>query len=184
VGTRRTFLVDLVVRVDHTFVPFDDARAAFDLLADDLGLPVLWPFGSYGLLKTEAIILDNTCREALRSLLGAVPPGATVDEGTRAGASDWACSAGGPAADETIAELDRRGVEDSAPHPGPDLEEPMGAKVLLPELSSYRPYHADPPVSRSASANEGFPIGAARTAGLRWRRRRGRPGVVEWRSSS
>ena len=38
----------LVEGVDHVYVPMIDAAASFAVLSDGWGLPVLWPFTSFG----------------------------------------------------------------------------------------------------------------------------------------
>src|SRR5215204_4362476 len=129
----------VVEAVDHAYVPFADAQAAFDFLTSDCGLPVRWPFGLYGPLTTGAVALGNTYLETLQSLsagdnalapssMSAVVPARISGIGLRPG----------PDVGETLAELDRRGIQHSPPHPVGDPDEPMAANILLPELSSER----------------------------------------------
>ena len=38
----------VIAKLHHVYVPFDDAQAAFNVFSGELGLPVMWPFDSYG----------------------------------------------------------------------------------------------------------------------------------------
>jgi hypothetical protein len=129
----------VVEAVDHAFVPFEDAHAAFDVLTRDGGLPVRVPFGPHGPLTTGAVVFGNTFLETLQSLspadnalappsMSAVVPARVSGIGLRPG----------PDLHATVAELDRRGIQHTPPHAGPEPDEPMYANILLPELSSER----------------------------------------------
>lgn len=49
----------LVDGVDHVYVPMEDASAAFAVLADQLELPVLWPFASFGVFSSGGVSVGS-----------------------------------------------------------------------------------------------------------------------------
>ena len=152
----------VVAKLDHVYVPFDDARAAFDVFSGELRLPVMWPFDSYGVLTSGTVVLGNLHLETLQSLRPSVhplaPPSMTAVVPARVSGLAFEPA---PDIDTILAELDRRGVTHTAPHPGPQPEEPMFANILLPELSSDRLlvwlYHSYPAAAEQHLHASGIP---------------------------
>ena len=101
----------VVARLDHVYVPFDDARAAFDVFSGELGLPVMWPFDSYGVVTSGTVVLGNLHLETLQSLPPSAhplaPPSMTAVVPARVSGLAFE-----PAldVDAVLAELDRRGA--------------------------------------------------------------------------
>ena len=67
----------LVDGVDHVYVPMADASAAFAVLADQLALPVLWPFTSFGTFSSGGVSVGSIKLEVIE-------PGATAPWSTAA----------------------------------------------------------------------------------------------------
>ncbi|HEX6325321.1 MAG TPA: hypothetical protein VFZ72_02020 [Jiangellaceae bacterium] len=55
----RGFTGSLVDGVDHVYVPMADAKAAFAVLAEQLQLPVLWPFMSFGEFSSGGVSVGS-----------------------------------------------------------------------------------------------------------------------------
>jgi hypothetical protein len=55
----------VVEGIDHVYVPMTDATAAFAALTEDLGLPVLWPFTSFGSFSSGGVSLGNIKLEVI-----------------------------------------------------------------------------------------------------------------------
>ena len=49
----------LVDGVDHIFIPVADASAAFVVLTEELELPVLWPFASFGTFSSGGVSVGS-----------------------------------------------------------------------------------------------------------------------------
>ena len=92
--------------------------AAFDFLTSGCDLPVRWQFGTHGMLTTGAVVLGNTYLETLQSLSptdnALAPPSMSAVECRRASRAS-ATTGTGPG--QTLAELDRRGIQHTPPHP-------------------------------------------------------------------
>lgn len=55
----------LVDGVDHVYVPMPDASAAFAVLAEQLELPVLWPFTSFGAFSSGGVSVGSIKLEVI-----------------------------------------------------------------------------------------------------------------------
>ena len=55
----------LVEGVDHVYVPMVGAEEAFEVLSADLGLPVLWPFTSFGAFASGGLSVGSTKLEVI-----------------------------------------------------------------------------------------------------------------------
>ena len=55
----------LVDGVNHVFVPMADASAAFAVLTDQLVLPALWPFTSFGVFSSGGVSVGSTKLEII-----------------------------------------------------------------------------------------------------------------------
>ncbi|MGB8378762.1 MAG: hypothetical protein WCE70_09920 [Rhodanobacteraceae bacterium] len=97
----------LVVTVDHFFAATTDPERLFRIFRDTFGLPVAWPFRSYGSFASGGLSVGNT---ALEFATGEVAKGEVLK-------TEWKMLAFEPAGDtETAtAELARRGVAYSKP---------------------------------------------------------------------
>jgi hypothetical protein len=49
----------LVDGVDHVYVPMADAKAAFAVVAEQLQLPALWPFTSFGEFSSGGVSVGS-----------------------------------------------------------------------------------------------------------------------------
>lgn len=124
----------LVDGVDHVYIPSADARAAFAVLTDELGLPVMWPFTSFGdfasggvsvgSIKVEVIEANTTAPWCLAhdppQIQGiAFRPSTTID-------------------DAYLAEVDGRSIPRTPPQRYPDPEAPRWTNVYFRDLISDR----------------------------------------------
>lgn len=90
----------LVDGIDHVYIPMSDARAAFEVLTEELLLPVMWPYTSFGdfssggvsvgSIKLEVIEANATapwCRAQRPAQIQGIAfrPAATVDDAYLAG---------------------------------------------------------------------------------------------------
>jgi hypothetical protein len=57
----------LVDGVDHVYIPMADAAGAFHALSELLGLPVMWPFGSFGDFSSGGVSLGSIKLEILEA---------------------------------------------------------------------------------------------------------------------
>jgi hypothetical protein len=57
----------LVDGVDHVYVPMTDASDGFDVLTERLGLPVLWPFTSFGNFSSGGVSVGSIKLEVLET---------------------------------------------------------------------------------------------------------------------
>jgi hypothetical protein len=60
-------MLPLVDGVDHVYVPMPEADAAFDVLATELELPVLWPFTSFGMFSSGGVSVGSIKLEIIEA---------------------------------------------------------------------------------------------------------------------
>lgn len=102
----------LVRKLDHVYAVLDDAEAAHRFLVDRLGLPIAWPFSSYGTFASGGVGLGNLNLEFVSA-----GPG---EESQHPARLTGVALEPAVAADEAfLAELDRRGIEHSPLMPTP-----------------------------------------------------------------
>jgi hypothetical protein len=98
----------LVTKVEHFYLVSDEAEKLYDFFRDELQLPVVWPYNSYGDFASGGLTLGNVAMEFV------------TEKGDRAGAAgtEFKGIAFEPAgdADAAVAELKRRKI----PHGEPD----------------------------------------------------------------
>lgn len=68
----------LVDGVDHVYVPMADASAAFAVLAEQLRLPVLWPFTSFGVFSSGGVSVGSIKLEIIEA--NSTAPWSTAQE--------------------------------------------------------------------------------------------------------
>lgn len=97
----------LLVTVDHFFAVSSDPESLFRVFRDGFGLPVAWPFQSYGGFASGGLSVGNT---VLEFATWEVPKGEALK-------TEWKMLAFEPAGDTeaATAELRRRGVAHSEP---------------------------------------------------------------------
>jgi len=124
----------LVHGVDHVYVPLNDAETAYGVLTETLGLPIAWPYVTYGDFVTGGVNLGNLNLEVLRH----------SDAGPRFMAHPPARVQGialhPVATSRLLAELDHRGIAHSPPELFPTGASPdrgaMWTHVTLDRLSN------------------------------------------------
>ena len=57
----------LVDGVDHVYVPMTDASAAFAVLTEQLRLPVMWPFTSFGGFSSGGVSVGSIKLEVIET---------------------------------------------------------------------------------------------------------------------
>jgi hypothetical protein len=117
---------ELVVGVDHVFVPLADAERAFRFLSADIGLPVAWPYSSYGMFASGAVSLGNANLELLRS--GDAAPWFRGEQPARV--QGIAFEPVGRADEAFLAALDARGIRHTPAMPF-EGDGPERARVVL-----------------------------------------------------
>jgi hypothetical protein len=60
-------MISLVDGVDHVYVPMPDAEAAFEVLAMELELPILWPFTSFGTFSSGGVSVGSIKLEIIEA---------------------------------------------------------------------------------------------------------------------
>jgi hypothetical protein len=97
----------LLVTVDHFFAVSSDPKSLFQVFRDTFGLPVAWPFQSYGGFASGGLSVGNA---VLEFATWEVPKGETLK-------TEWKMLAFEPAGDTeaATAELRRRGIVHSEP---------------------------------------------------------------------
>jgi hypothetical protein len=101
----------LVDGVDHVYVPMADASAAFAVLAEQLELPVLWPFTSFGVFSSGGVSVGSIKLEIIES-------NSTAPWSTASGQPRIQGIAFRPASrvdDSYLAEVDARSIARTAP---------------------------------------------------------------------
>lgn len=101
----------LVEGIDHVYVPMTDATAAFAVLTEDLGLPVLWPFTSFGSFSSGGVSVGSIKLEVIDDNPDA--PWSRAHQPPRI--QGIALRPEGPVDEGYLAELEARGLPHSAP---------------------------------------------------------------------
>lgn len=101
----------LVDGVDHVYVPMADASAAFGILAEQLGLPVLWPLTSFGSFSSGGVSVGSIKLEIIET--NAVTPWSTAQEPPQIQGIAFRPSR--PVDDVYLAEVDARSIPRTAP---------------------------------------------------------------------
>ena len=101
----------LVEGVDHVYVPMIDAAAAFAVLSDGLGLPVLWPFTPFGSFSSGGVSVGSIKLEILEA--NPVTPWSAAQSPPEIQAIAFRPSRAVDGA--FLAEVDGRGIARSAP---------------------------------------------------------------------
>lgn len=71
-------MVSLVDGVDHVYVPMTDAKDAFAVLTEDVGLPALWPFTSFGTFSSGGVSVGSIKLEVIEA--NATTPWSTAQQ--------------------------------------------------------------------------------------------------------
>lgn len=122
----------LVEGIDHVFVPMVGAAEAFGLLVDDLALPVLWPFRSFGGFASGGVSVGSIKLELLEAT--ATAPFSTAHDPPEIQGIAFRPSASLDRA--YLAELDARSISRSEPAPFVVDGELRWTNVYLPGLIS------------------------------------------------
>ena len=122
----------LVEGIDHVFVPMVGAAQAFEVLVDDLALPVLWPFRSFGGFASGGVSVGSIKLELLEATSTA--PFSTAHDPPEVQGIAFRPSASIDRA--YLAELDARSISHSQPAPFVVDGELRWTNVYLPELIS------------------------------------------------
>ncbi|QNN53530.1 hypothetical protein [Nocardioides mesophilus] len=101
----------LVEGVDHVYVPMAEASAGFDVLVEQLGLPVLWPFTSFGTFSSGGVSLGSIKLEIIDS--NPETPWSLAHQPPQV--QGIALRPARPVDDGYLAEVDRRSLARSAP---------------------------------------------------------------------
>lgn len=124
----------LVSRIDHVYAVLEEAEEAHRFLHEDVGLPVAWPFESYGTFASGGIALGNLNLEFL-------PSGPGWPARTPARITGIAFAPSRAADEQFLAELDERGVEHSPLWPTPGWTnvgiEGIGGADVRPFVCDY-----------------------------------------------
>lgn len=104
-------MTPLVEGVDHVYIPVVDGSAVFAALAEQLELPVLWPFTTFGSFASGGVSVGSIKVELLEA--NDVSPWSLPDEPPRIQGVAFRPSR--PVDDGYLAELDRRGIGHSEP---------------------------------------------------------------------
>jgi hypothetical protein len=107
-----TATAPIVRKVDHFYVRLDDPTTAMTFLTGALGLPVAWPFSSYGQFASGGVCLGNANFEVLQSSTSVSHVMAT----TPASISGIAFEPT-PMDEAFLEDLDRRGISHTPPVP-------------------------------------------------------------------
>lgn len=101
----------LVDGVDHLFVPMADGPAAFAVLTEDLRLPVLWPFTSFGTFSSGGVSVGSVKLEIIES--NDVTPFSIAQDAPQI--QGIAFRPASPIDDAYLAEVDARSIQRSEP---------------------------------------------------------------------
>ncbi len=102
----------LVRKVDHFYIPYENAETVFSFLTQVLALPVAWPYKDYGSISSGGVGLGNVNLEILRS-------STLVDSfvAHRPARIQGIAFEPEPVDEEFLADLDSRGIVHSPPSP-------------------------------------------------------------------
>jgi hypothetical protein len=101
----------LVDGVDHVYIPMADASSAFAVLTEQLGLPMLWPFTSFGVFSSGGVSVGSIKLEIIES--NAVTPWSTAEDPPQI--QGIAFRPASPIDDVYLAEVDARSIPRTAP---------------------------------------------------------------------
>ncbi|HET8603508.1 MAG TPA: hypothetical protein VFM09_06230 [Marmoricola sp.] len=120
----------LVEGVDHVYVPMREADAAFAVLSEELDLPALWPFTSFGEFASGGVSLGSIKLEVLEA--NPRTPWSRAHEPPRIQAV--ALRPARAVYDGFLAELDSRGVHRTAPEEFEPADRSGWTNVYFPDL--------------------------------------------------
>jgi hypothetical protein len=124
----------LVDGVDHVYIPSADARAAFAVLTDELGLPVMWPFTSFGDFASGGVSVGSIKVEVIEA--NATAPWCLAHDPPRIQGIAFRPST--TIDDAYLAEVDGRSIPRTPPQRYPDPEAPRWTNVYFRDLISDR----------------------------------------------
>lgn len=122
----------LVDGVDHVFVPMVDASAAFAVLAEQLELPVLWPFTAFGAFSSGGVSVGSIKLEVIET--NEVAPFSSAQDPPQV--QGIAFRPARPVDDAYLAEVDARSIPRTAPSLFERDGKPGWTNVYLRELIS------------------------------------------------
>ena len=122
----------LVDGVDHVFIPMVDAAAAFAALTEQLELPALWPFTSFGGFASGGVSVGSIKLEIIDSKTE-VPFSTAQDPPEIQGVAFRPST---PVDDAYLAEVDARSLRRSAPSGFEVDGELRWTNLYLPDLIS------------------------------------------------
>jgi hypothetical protein len=101
----------IVRKIDHVYVPLDDARGAHTFLCETLGLREIWPFTEYGRFASGGVSFGNANLESLQA--NDSPTGRVQHPARIIGIAFEPIGV----VDDLVAALDERGIAHTAPAP-------------------------------------------------------------------
>lgn len=122
----------LVDGVDHVYVPMAEAATGFGMLTEELGLPVLWPFSSFGSFSSGGVSVGSVKLEIIDS--NAVTPWSEAHRPPRIQGIAFRPSR--PVDQVYLTELDQRGIGHSEPAHFERDGRPAWTNVYLTDLVS------------------------------------------------
>lgn len=122
----------LVDGIDHVYVPMVDARAAFAVLTDELELPAMWPFTSFGEFSSGGVSVGSIKLEIIEA--NAIAPWCTPHDPPQI--QGIAFRPASPIDDAYLAEVDARSIARTAPEQYPDEAAPRWTNVYFSDLVS------------------------------------------------
>jgi hypothetical protein len=122
----------LVDGIDHVYVPMVDARAAFTALTEQLGLPVMWPFTSFGEFSSGGVSVGSIKLEVIEA--NATAPWCSAQDPPQI--QGIAFRPARQIDDVYLAEVDARSIPRTAPERYPDEQAPRWTNVYFRGLVS------------------------------------------------
>ena len=118
--------------VDHVYIPMTDAQDAFAILTDDLGLPAMWPFTSFGDFASGGVSLGSIKLEIIEA--NATAPWCLAQDPPQIQGVAFRPSS--TIDDAYLAELDARSIPRTPPQHYPDRDAPRWTNVYFQDLVS------------------------------------------------